>query len=153
MRLNPSFLLLLFALAACVAPPSRPDLRPGLDPQWRDAAGNLRWPPNDGFAGAPMLIMLPPGLLLDRFGAEENGRFFSPKGASHRARALPSVCAEQSYATYRVREPLPAWAGKAAPWFGEPGGATQFQTDATAASLLADGIIERVPQATPARCG
>jgi len=28
---------------------------------------------------------------------------------------------------YRVVQPLLVWTGKTAPWFDEPGGATQFQ--------------------------
>jgi len=49
-----------------------------------------------------------------------------------------------------VRTPLPAWAGTAAPWFGEPGGATQLKTDAPAAMLVGDGVLEHVPdQRTP----
>jgi hypothetical protein len=145
--------LLLTALAGCVAAPLRPELRPDLDRQWRDPVGKITWPINDGFAGTPVLVVLPPRVLLDRFGAEETGRFFRPKGASFSARALPYACTNPTYATYRVLAPLPVWAGKAAPWFGERGGATQFQTDAAAASLLADGTLERVPHREPAPCG
>jgi hypothetical protein len=56
------------------------------------------------------------------------------------------------YTTYRVKEPLLAWTGRAAPWFDEPGGATQFETDATAAQLVADGTLESVTEATGASC-
>ena len=135
--------------AVSTIPPSSPPTRPDLGRQWFNPEGKLRYPPDDGFAGHAVFVVLPPGVLLDRFG-EETGRFFSPKGASHSGRALPSVCTSQSYAVYRVRVPLPAWAGTAVRWFGEPGGATQFKTDTPAAMLLADGTLERVPdQGTP----
>lgn len=158
--------LLLLGLSACTQPapppssagaasPTAPlpaNVRPDLDRQWLDAAGALRWPPNDGFAEAPMAIVLPPGLLIDRFGGD-TGRFFSPKGASFDARALPSACEKQRYTVYRIALPLLVWTGKAARWFDEPGGATQFETDATASLLLMDHVIEPVQTHGAAPCG
>ncbi|GGF39367.1 hypothetical protein GCM10011611_52220 [Aliidongia dinghuensis] len=157
--------LVLLTLAGCAAapaaqspPPSTPaasqasTLRPDLAQQWRDPSGNIRWPAHDGFAATPVLMVLPPGLLIDRFGSDY-GRFFSPKGASFAARALPYVCASLVYRVYKLDQPLIAWTGAAAPWFDQPGGATQIETDATAAQLLADRVIEPVaaPDANP--CG
>ena len=137
-------------LAGCAAPVERPGwVRPDLGASWLDGSG-VRWPPEDGFRGAAVPIVLPAGVLLDRFGAD-TGRFLSPKGAAFRARALPSVCANQPYSVFRVASPLPVWIGRAAAWFDEPGGATQVQTDATVAQLLADGVLVRMP-ATAAPC-
>jgi hypothetical protein len=48
--------------------------------------------------------------------------------------------------------PLPAWVGKVAAWFDRPGGATQFETDASVAMLLADRTIEPVAEAGPSPC-
>ena len=133
-------------LAGCAAPAERPGwVRPGLDSAWLDGGG-VRWPPDDGFRGAAVPMVLPEGVLLDRFGGD-GGRFLSPKGAAFAARALPSVCRDQPYAVFRVARPLPVWIGRAAPWFGEPGGATQVQTDATVAQLLVDGVLVRMPPA------
>jgi hypothetical protein len=145
MRLAPLSVLLM--LAACAAPPpQRPGwVRADLDPGWLDAKGEVRWPGDNGFAGPATPIVLPAGVLLDRFGPE-TGRFFSPKGATFPARALPTDCPTQRYSAYRVTAPLPAWIGRAAPWFGEPGGATQVQTDASVAQLLADGTLTRLPE-------
>jgi hypothetical protein len=148
MRHSASLLALALVLSACAsqAPPTTarpPDARPDLNAKWLDG-GKYRWPPENGFAGAAVPIILPPGVLLDRFGSE-GGRFFSPKGATFPARALPTVCARQPYSTYRVTAPLPGWIGRAAPWFDESGGATQVQTDATAAQLVADGTLARLP--------
>lgn len=137
-------------LAGCAQPVERPGwVRPELDAKWL-AGGGVQWPPEDGFQGAPMAIVLPAGVLLDRFGAD-SGRFLSPKGAAFKARALPSVCANLPYSVFRVASPLPVWIGRATPWFGEPGGATQVQTDATVAQLLADGVLVRMV-AAPAPC-
>ncbi len=157
--------LLLLALAGCaVAPAAQAPapttaaasqaaaLRPDLTAQWRDPAGNIRWPSHDGFAATPVLMVLPPGLLIDRFG-NDYGRFFSPKGASFAARALPYVCASLVYRVYKLDQPLIAWTGAAAPWFDEPGGATQLETDATAAQLLADHVIEPVAVTDASPCG
>jgi hypothetical protein len=41
-----------------------------------------------GFAEKPVPVVLPPGMLIDRFGADR-GKFFSPKGASFDGQALP----------------------------------------------------------------
>ncbi len=138
-------LLALLALGACAAVPATlpPGARPDLAPSWVDANG-YRWPPDNGFEARASWIVLPPGLLLDRFGGE-GGRFFSPRGAAFAARALPTVCAGLRYTTYRVTAPLLVRVGAAAPWFGEPGGATQVMTDATVAQLLGDGSLEAVP--------
>ena len=142
--------LLAVVVAGCTPPVERPGwVRPELAATWLDGGG-VRWPPDDGFRGAAVPIVLPAGVLLDRFGAD-GGRFLSPKGAAFRARALPSVCAGQPYSVFRVASPLPVWIGRAAGWFDEPGGATQVQTDATVAQLLADGVLVRMP-ASPAPC-
>lgn len=145
-RILPLLLGLVVALAGCAAPQRPGWVRPDLDPAWLADGGAVRWPPDDGFRGAAVPIVLPPGVLLDRFGAD-SGRFLSPKGAAFAARALPTVCATQPYSVFRTATPLPAWIGRAAPWFGEPGGATQLQTDATVRQLLDDGVLVRVPGA------
>ncbi len=137
--------LLLLAMSACAGPP--PPLpegaRPGLASEWVTPQG-YRWPPDNGFGERATYLVLPPGMLLDRFG-EDNGRFFSPRGAAFGARALPSDCATLPYNVYRVQAPLLARVGYALPWFGEPGGATQLLTDASAAQLVADGTLVAVP--------
>lgn len=135
------------ALADCKAPEIRSDIAA----QWRDGNGALRWPPNDGAAGAITPVVLAPGMILDRYGCE-GGTFLSPRGAAFSARALPYVCATAPYYSYRVVRPLLAWTAKAAPWFDQRGGATQFQTDASVAQLRADGVLE-VVAAEPPPCG
>lgn len=142
--MNRIALLCLLALGACAEPPPLPPgARPDLSREWITGTG-YRWPPDNGFGERATYIVLPPGMLLDRFGAE-NGRFFSPRGAAFGARALPGQCEGLPYHAYRVAAPLLARVGYALPWFGEPGGATQLLTDATAAQLLADGTLQPVP--------
>lgn len=138
------------AAAPTGLPPLGPPFRPDLDPKWRDGTGAIRWPGDDGFAAMPVLLVLQPGMLIDRFG-QETGHFFSPKGAGYGQRALPYVCKELPYHVYRIELPLLAWTGKAASWFDEPGSATQLETDASVAQLLADGTISavKVSGATP----
>jgi hypothetical protein len=149
-----SVLLLLAALAACTpaatpaptpAPtPAVPGMRGELlNERWVKPDGNINWPPNNGFAIQPTVLVLLPGALIDRFGAS-TGTFFSPEGAPYGKRALPYVCLHQEYTVYRVLLPLPVWVGTAAPWFEQPGGATQIETDASAARLLQDGEITAV---------
>jgi hypothetical protein len=127
------------------APPSLPPyLRQDLYPKWIDDKVQVTWPPNDGCATSPTSETLSAGTLIDRFGGE-GGRFFSPKGESFAARAVPYVCGKMVYTVYRVTKSLRVSTCRAAPWFGEPGGATQFQTDEPAFILRESGAIEVVP--------
>lgn len=145
---------LLLGVAGCAVPntaPLPPDLRPNLNPRWVSATGELLLPAHDGFARQPAPVVLPPGMLIDRFGSDR-GTFFSPSGASFAGRALPNVCTARPYTTYEVLRPVLAWTGTAAPWFDEPGGATQFKTDASAAWLVADGTLRPLPPRGAAPC-
>ncbi len=148
-------LLALGLSAACQAPPATtstattaptlpPYLRQSLYPKWIDAKAQITWPPNNGCAAAPVSKTLAPGTLIDRFGSE-TGSFFSPKGESFDARAVPYVCSKMVYTVYRVTRPLHVMDCKAAAWFDEPGGAVQFQTDNPASKLHESGAIEVVP--------
>jgi hypothetical protein len=132
------------ATAAVAAPVLPAYLRQDLYPAWVDAAGNIKWPPNNGFAATPTPATLPPGELIDRFGSE-NGTFFSPKGESFDARSLPYVCTRMAYTVYRVTQAIHVQEGKAAPWFGEPGGAEQYETDQPASKLRESGALQAMP--------
>jgi hypothetical protein len=116
--------------------------------RWLTSQGAINWPPNDGFAAAPVPEVLPTGTLLDRFG-NDSGTFFSPAGAPYGKRALPYVCLQQAYSVYRVSAPLPVWVGRAVPWFDQPGGATQFQTDANAVRKIQQSVIVPVSRDAP----
>ena len=148
-------------LAGCVAAPPPPPqashialpspLLPTLGEKWIDAHGGVIWPPADGFSAQPFPLILAAGLLIDRFGSPY-GRFFSPKGADYSARALPYQCDKLNHTTYQVMSPIFVWVGKAAPWFDQAGGATQFETDATAAQLVADAALKAVGEPAKSPC-
>lgn len=150
-----------YTLPAPVAPPPparllasqnlTPEALHAIAPQWYAANGNLLWPPNGGFAAAPVVVALPPGMMLDRFG-NPNGTYFSPAGAPYDMRALPYICQGQTYTAYKVDRPLAVKSGTAAPWFGEPGGAIQYQTGDSAAGLLRVGAMEKLPDPGPPPC-
>ena len=129
--------------APAAAPTLPPYLRQDLYPAWVDTAGNIKWPPHEGFAADPTSNTLPPGTLIDRFGSE-GGTFFSPKGETFDSRALPYVCTKMAYTVYRVIKPIHVQEGKAAPWFNEPGGAKQYETDEPAFKLRESGSLQVV---------
>jgi hypothetical protein len=100
-----ALLITLLCLGLAAPALAQSNLNPDLAPEWKDAAGQLRWPPNDGCAAAPVKITLAPGTELDRFGSEF-GRFFANPGVSWDARALPYDRTKLPYAVYVVQQPL-----------------------------------------------
>ena len=150
-------LLLVGACTSQQAPQPQAGLRPDLAARWLNADGSARYPSEvdgfwQGFNEAPTVVILPPGTLLDRFGGE-GGRYLAPLGARFQARAVAFICADAPYRTYRVRKPLPALAGRIAPWFGEPGGGIQFLVDASVIELVEMDVLERLPPNRAAPCG
>ncbi|WP_341486152.1 glycohydrolase toxin TNT-related protein [Thioclava sp. GXIMD4215] len=132
-----------------VPPDRKPWYRKDLGDEWFDPdTGELRWPPNDGFDAAPTSETLSPGTRLDRFssrvGLDDTGRYLSPEGADFSSRALPYDISTQQHAVYEVMQDLPVSAGKAAPWFGETGGATQYMLDRPLNELIENQIIRQV---------
>ena len=107
MRSRIASVFLLLGVAGCAMPgaaPLPPDMRPNLDPKWVSPTGGIRWPEHQGFAEKPVPVVLPPGMLIDRFGLD-SGTFFSPKGAAYSGRALP-------YVWICVPTPLSRWSGR-----------------------------------------
>ena len=135
---------------ATILAPLRGDLAPG----WIDGA--IRWPPNDGCATPSVVETLAVGTRLDRFGPE-TGAFFSPEGEPFRARSIPYICNQIDYRVYRVVTPIEVRTCRAAPWFGEPGGATTIKTSMSAADLVARGVLATLSTITAgtggAQCG
>lgn len=105
----------------------------------------LRWPPNDGCAGAEIAETLQPGMRIDRYGSE-NGRFFATPNTPYAARALPYDPAKLPHTVYVIQKPLTVEECTAAPWFDEPGGGIQFKAAEPAAQLKAEGVIVIAPQ-------
>lgn len=114
-----------------------------LDRYWDPAAGpsgSWIYPPADGYvtdgAGEPIreVITVSAGATLDRYGSEF-GTFLAPSGAGYAERSIPpsnlvgtppEPC---NYHAYLVVRPFDLYAGTIAPWFGQPGGGTQYQLD------------------------
>ena len=90
---------------------------------WRDKDW---YPAKKGFKGKPETGIMSPG-LYDRYGSD-NGSFLSPEGTTFEQRSLPSYKNDSSlYSRYMVVKPIPGVEfGEIAPWFGYPGGGTQY---------------------------
>jgi hypothetical protein len=129
-----------------------PKLRSDLPASSYAADHQINWPKDNGFDPPKLKVTVQPGELVDRFG-DTCGTFLSPEGASYRGRALPYQCQGYAYTVYRVLKPLPVTIGTAAPAFGEPGGAVQLQTSEQVGQLLAEGMLEKVPEAPSLSCG
>ncbi len=131
-------------------PPKRaPYHRKDLGDEWYDPKdGKLRWPPEDGFDGKPVNSTLKPGAKIDRYsgdtGVYDTGKYLSPEGASFGSRALPYDRKAQEYAVYEVVKPIPVKSGKAAPWFGETGGATQYKMEQSVGDLVKSGHLKQI---------
>lgn len=112
--------------------------------------GRPSWPPNDGFAVAPQVVILQPGTLIDQFVFPiDAANFFYAAGKPYSKRALPYVCDSMWYRVYRVLVPLTVAAGRVAPWFGSPGAGEQFRTDDFVDKLLQDSKVALVSESGP----
>lgn len=90
--------------------------------------GNPIYPPNHGFDGPISVTRLKEGTVIDRYGMNPNGEYFSPGGTPKGARALPPNT--KGYGQYVVTKDggLNVYSGRATPWFGELGGGMQYMT-------------------------
>lgn len=112
--------------------------------KWLDEAGNVRWPPNRGFAHDPVEEVLSVGARLDRYG-RPSGRFVSPEGTPYSARSLAPGTDPDSYRVYEVIKPIDGVAaGKASPWFDEVGLGTQYELPNSVQWLLDNGYLREV---------
>ena len=82
------------------------------------------------------------GTIIDRYGSNGSGRYFSPDGTPYAERALPPFMERQPYNRYRVVQPFDVKAGEIAPWFNQPGKGIQFLSDYSLKYLLKHGYIE-----------
>ncbi|WLR42589.1 TNT domain-containing protein [Bacillus carboniphilus] len=97
--------------------------------------GDINWPgtngdPNiDGFVNGEFEIeTLEPGKMIDRYGSNPSGQYFSPAGSSYESRALPPFMSEQPYTKYKVLKEFEVKSGIIAPWFDEVGNGIQYNT-------------------------
>ena len=97
----------------------------------------------DGFTnGVYHVETLTSGTIIDRYGSNGSGRYFSPDGTPYAERALPPFMERQPYNRYRVVQPFVVKAGEIAPWFNQPGKGIQFLSDYSLKYLLKHGYIE-----------
>ena len=89
------------------------------------------------------MVRLKPGTRIDRFG-HPGGRFLAPADASYMGRAVPYDRLKMAYHRYQVVRPLRVAAGKAAPWFDQPGGGMQYKTDRPVLVLVKEGYLKPV---------
>ena len=116
---------------------------PSPSSKWFDKNGNIIWPENDGFTGTPEKVTLGPGTRIDRYGYP-GGSFVAPEGTPYGARSLAPGTESKPYNVYEVVEPLDALGGETAPWFGHPGGGTQYKFEKSIQELLDAEIIKEI---------
>ncbi|KXT75897.1 TNT domain-containing protein [Streptococcus sp. DD12] len=85
--------------------------------------------------------IIEPGAILDRYGDNDSGRYFSPSGASFGERALPPFMKNKPKITYIVSKPIPNKKGLIAPWFDELGMGIQHFTDMEVGYLVNNGYL------------
>ena len=85
--------------------------------------------------------IIEPGTILDRYGDNDSGRYFSPSGASFGERALPPFMKNKPKITYIATKPIPNKKGLIAPWFDEPGMGIQHFTDMEVGYLVNNGYL------------
>ncbi|KAL0960457.1 hypothetical protein HGRIS_005500 [Hohenbuehelia grisea] len=127
--------------------------------KWTDkTTGFYVWPPLEGFqlntakeriAGNQTLLV---GMRLDRFG-HEGGKYLAPawtpfaqRSISPKSLEIPDDPRLTNYRQYVVLKEFDVLSGPIAPWFGQPGQGTQYQTHVTVAQLLSDKFLQRLPQ-------
>ncbi|WP_083900098.1 glycohydrolase toxin TNT-related protein [Orenia marismortui] len=109
-----------------------------------DKNGNIIWPSNNGFL-SKQNITLPKGFRIDRYG-NEFGSFVAQEGTPDWARALaPGTTTNAPYYIYETLKPIEnVYAGRAVPWFNEPGMGMQYKFDRKILDLLNDGYLKEV---------
>lgn len=88
-------------------------------------------------------MVLQPGERIDRYGRPA-GSFASPEGTLYTERALPPGSSAGPYYVYEVLKPFVVKGGPAAPWFGELGGGTQYETFLSFEDLERLGYVKKV---------
>lgn len=110
------------------------------------------YPPANGFVNVDT-VTLQVDKLLDRYGSLY-GNFLADAGASLGGRSLPAGSENRVYYKFKVIKPIPnVLAGKAIPWFGQPGMGMQYMVPNKINVLVANNyliITDSVP-AKPAK--
>jgi len=88
------------------------------------------------------------GGYIDRETGEfvDKGPFVAPKDVSFSNRVLPEATKSKQYSQYQVLKDIPGVKqGEAIPWFGQPGGDTQFELPGGIGDLIKKGISNDCP--------
>ncbi|WP_410572735.1 TNT domain-containing protein [Amycolatopsis sp. cmx-4-61] len=93
------------------------------------------------------LVTLPPGTEMDRYG-EPTGNTLYAARTEWPHRSEPAEVQDWAYHVYRLRRPVRALTGTAIDWYDQPGGGTAYVLERPVADLLADDVLEEIPQAT-----
>ena len=103
------------------------------------------FPDDNGFDGPAQNITLQPGTIIQRFGGIKSD-FVAPYYTDPLSLSLPYYQLPNMYNPnlYVVNEPLDVIAGKAAPWFSQYGGGTQYVLPEIIKKLLESGAISPV---------
>ncbi len=105
----------------------------------------LRFPPDDGFTheikGFPDKLY--PNTKLVRNGME-GGKYVSPVSESVDSRSLPSHYNPNADYEYIVKKPFYVKSGKAAAYYGKPGGGMQYKLQNSVKNLVREGKLKRV---------
>ena len=100
------------------------------------------YPPNRGFVGSPTGQTLRPGTIIDRYGGT-GGSFASPQGTPiFELVGIRPGAQTKPLNTYKVVKPFEVDAGKAAPWFGQPGGGMQYDLGHPIQELIDSGHLK-----------
>jgi len=110
---------------------------------WKQADGEWKYPPNDGFVDVPKSETLHIGTRIDRYG-DSNGRFLAPEGTPLGQRALPPDVNLNLKRIYEVVKPLPTQSGKTTAWFDQRGGGIQYKTSKSVQWLIDKGYLKEV---------
>lgn len=111
---------------------------------------NGGYPPASGFVSVS-IVKLKTNTKLDRYGSLW-GTFVAPQGASFGSRALPASSKNSIYYQFKVIKEIPnVKAGKAIPWFGEPGMGTQYQFNDNIKTLIATKYLIVTDSVLPAK--
>jgi hypothetical protein len=98
------------------------------------------YPPANGFVNVDT-ITLPVDKMLDRYGSLY-GNFLADDGASFGGRSLPASSRDRVYYKFKVIKPIPnVLAGKAIPWFGQPGMGMQYMVPNKINVLIANNYL------------
>jgi hypothetical protein len=104
--------------------------------------GKVIYPSNDGFLGTPETKNLQPGDVVDRYGGTSDySRFLAPENTPIGQRSLPPKTNLDLYDRYQVVKPFPVQSGTVAPWFGQPGGGIQYNTQIPINTLIDRGYL------------